>query len=150
MGGSHRASLGPLGAGASPEVPRTDLALAPRAARAVAGLIGSGLAAAAHDCSDGGLLTAVAEMLIASGLGADLDLSPVHADRTVAAFAETPGRYVLEVPEADLGRVRAALEGLAWAPIGRLTPGPVLRWAAAGVEAPVERLTAAWRGTLDW
>jgi phosphoribosylformylglycinamidine synthase II len=47
-------------------VPRVDLKLGPASARAVAQLITDGLVVSAHDCSDGGLLVAVAEMLIAT------------------------------------------------------------------------------------
>jgi len=65
MGGSLYASLfGNTTEGAG--VPTTDLARGPATARAVAQCITDGLVASAHDCSEGGLLTAVAEMLIAT------------------------------------------------------------------------------------
>src|SRR5690606_34856716 len=53
-------------AGEAPLIPRVDLEGGPAAARAVADLIGRGLVLSAHDVSDGGLLCAVAEMLIAA------------------------------------------------------------------------------------
>ena len=48
----------------------------------VRALIGEGLVTAAHDLSDGGLLVALAEMAMASGIGAQLDAAP---DDTAAA-----------------------------------------------------------------
>ena len=42
----------------------------------VRALIGDGLVTAAHDVSDGGLLVALAEMAMASGIGATLDAAP--------------------------------------------------------------------------
>ena len=55
-GGSHYlARRGLVGA----SVPRVDLAVGPATAQAVAGLIGAGLVAAAHDLSEGGLAVAV-------------------------------------------------------------------------------------------
>ncbi len=48
-------------------IPRVNLAVCPRTAQAVAQLIADGLIKAAHDCSEGGVLVALTEMLIASG-----------------------------------------------------------------------------------
>src|SRR5690606_5889352 len=62
LGGSHYASLGLVDKDANLTVPRVDLELGPRIARAVADLIAAGHVASAHDCSDGGLLVAAAEM----------------------------------------------------------------------------------------
>jgi phosphoribosylformylglycinamidine synthase len=115
-------------------IPRVDLALGPAAARAVAQIITDGLVRSAHDCSEGGVLVAVAEMLIASGDGActreseslaDLLRSPgvrrtpalgvemTGADELLEAhewaFAENPSRYVLEIRPEDLPRVRTIL-----------------------------------------
>ncbi len=64
-------------------------------------LIRDGLVTAAHDVSDGGLLVALAEMAIASGIGAVLEDSsalPAHA----FWFGEDQGRYVVTGKNADL------------------------------------------------
>ncbi|GMV26229.1 MAG: hypothetical protein AMXMBFR58_22600 [Phycisphaerae bacterium] len=50
-------------------IPTVDLTGGPATAKAVAQLIQDGLVRSAHDCSDGGLLVAVAEMLIAAYRG---------------------------------------------------------------------------------
>jgi phosphoribosylformylglycinamidine synthase len=133
-------------------VPSTDLAQGPATARAVFGAISSGRIASAHDVSDGGLLTAIAEMLIAADgtLGADLDLAQVHADATAAAFSESPSRYVLEVAPRDLALVTAALGEIPHAVVGTLTTDPRLRWKAGQLDEPVEALAAAWLKPLDW
>jgi phosphoribosylformylglycinamidine synthase len=47
-------------------IPTVSLKLGPATARAVAQCIADGLVASAHDCSEGGVLVAVAEMLIAT------------------------------------------------------------------------------------
>ena len=69
--------------------------------------------ASAHDCSEGGLLVAAAEMAFAGRIGLDLDLTnlPVAGEPNLAAkcFAENPARYLLEVAPADLD---AAIRGL--------------------------------------
>jgi phosphoribosylformylglycinamidine synthase II len=135
IGGSHFAQLYGDGGAA---FPKTDLAVGPGTARAVAQCIADGLVQSAHDCSDGGLLVAVAEMLIAttgrqasskadlgsssSALGALLagqaDLQPLGATLSIKddlletwelAFAENPSRYVLEVKPEDVQKVRNVL-----------------------------------------
>ena len=60
--------------------------------------------------SDGGLLVALAEMAMASGLGAELEAAPLAAH--AFWFGEDQARYVLTVPAAaadkTVARARAA------------------------------------------
>ncbi len=76
--------------------PPVDLAAERRNGDFVRGQIGAGRVSACHDCADGGLGVAVAEMALAGGVGARLDLAaadgvPAHA----WLFGEDQGRYVL-------------------------------------------------------
>jgi len=141
------------------EVPRTDLAVGPRSAAAVAAVIAKGLAASAHDCSEGGVLVAVAEMVIATTGGVAAPLGAVltggfgglRAEQ--AAFAETPSRYVLEVAPGDVERVLgviAGFEGVEATRVGEVTSGGRLVWKALGVDADVRELARVWREPLDW
>ncbi|HET9616162.1 MAG TPA: AIR synthase-related protein, partial [Pseudolabrys sp.] len=78
----------------------------------VRALILDGTASAVHDVSDGGLLVAVAEMAIASHVGAVLDAAPDDTPAHAFWFGEDQARYVVTVPaakvEAVLERARAA------------------------------------------
>jgi ABC-type multidrug transport system fused ATPase/permease subunit len=56
-------------------VPHVDLQQAPKVFAAVHTAITSGLVKSCHDLSEGGLITAAAEMAFAGGLGVDLDLT---------------------------------------------------------------------------
>ena len=69
------------------------------------GLIAAGEVAACHDLADGGLLVALAEMVLASGIGADLELPP-DCDAGWL-FGEDQGRYLLAVAP---DRLEALLE----------------------------------------
>jgi phosphoribosylformylglycinamidine synthase len=151
MGGSHYQQLFGLDTN-SPDMPRTDLTIGPRIARAVSKLIRNGLVASAHDASDGGTLVAVAEMLIAGSTpNAPLGAALALGDPTIAAaFGESPSRYVLEIPSANIDRVRAALAGIPVQPIGALDESGTLRVGDALPLVQVEDLAAAWLGTLDW
>jgi phosphoribosylformylglycinamidine synthase len=86
--------------------PPVDLAMERKAGDLVRTLIAHGLVTAVHDVSDGGLLVAIAEMMMASGIGANLDTikletMPHHA----FWFGEDQARYVVTVPQASIGRV---------------------------------------------
>jgi len=78
----------------------------------VRALIGEGLATAAHDISDGGLLVAIAEMAMASGIGAILDAAPEDTAAHAFWFGEDQARYLVTVPaaraEALMRRIQAA------------------------------------------
>ncbi len=83
--------------------PPVDLAAERRHGDFVRALIMEGIATAVHDVSDGGLLVALAEMAMASGIGADLDRPPIAAH--AFWFGEDQGRYVLTVNAANVGKV---------------------------------------------
>jgi phosphoribosylformylglycinamidine synthase len=88
--------------------PPVDLAAERRAGDLVRALIGDGLVTAAHDVSDGGLLVAIAEMAMASGIGARLDAAPASIPAHAFWFGEDQGRYLLTLRGADFARVEAA------------------------------------------
>ncbi len=77
--------------------PPVDLADEIKAGRLVRALIRDGKVSAVHDCSDGGLLVAIAEMALAGSKGVELfpyeGKLPAHA----IWFGEDQGRYVLSV-----------------------------------------------------
>jgi phosphoribosylformylglycinamidine synthase II len=90
--------------------PPVELELERRNGDFVRALIQDGIATAVHDVSDGGLLVAVAEMAIASGVGAALAAAPMAAH--AYWFGEDQARYVLTAPAAQAeglaARARAA------------------------------------------
>jgi phosphoribosylformylglycinamidine synthase len=73
----------------------------------VRALILDGTASAVHDVSDGGLLVAVAEMAIASHIGAVLDAAPDDTPAHAFWFGEDQARYVVTVPAAKVDSVLA-------------------------------------------
>ncbi len=158
LGGSIFASEsgGSLGA-----IPRVSLTRGPATARAVYAILSRGLAASAHDCSEGGLLVALAEMLMGSAsdegaLGLEVGVSGTLALEALA-FGESPSRYVLEIAPGDLSRVEACVrqhapagEEIPVTPLGTLTGEGRLVWKEARVDVAVRALVEAWRGPLDW
>jgi phosphoribosylformylglycinamidine synthase subunit PurL len=68
-------------------------------------LISSGRVTAVHDLSDGGLLVALAEMAMASGIGAELAAPPPDTPPHAFWFGEDQARYVVTVPAAEADAV---------------------------------------------
>ena len=87
-----------LGAEAGPP-PAVDLDEERRNGELVRELIADGRVSAVHDVADGGLLVALAEMAMASGIGCAVE-APVDA---AAAFGEDQSRYLVTTPaDAEL------------------------------------------------
>ena len=84
--------------------PPVDLVHEKRDGDVVLAQIKLGTIRACHDVSDGGLAIAVAEMCMASGLGADLEV-PDGSAPVGWLFGEEQGRYVLAVDQGDLERL---------------------------------------------
>jgi phosphoribosylformylglycinamidine synthase len=80
--------------------PPVDLAAERRHGEFVRALIRDGLVTAAHDVSDGGLLVALAEMAMASRIGAVLE-TPSGAAAHAFWFGEDQARYVVTAKDAD-------------------------------------------------
>ncbi|QDK32414.1 MULTISPECIES: phosphoribosylformylglycinamidine synthase subunit PurL [Sphingomonadaceae] len=76
------------------DAPKVDLKAEATNGAAVRGWIAEGKVTAVHDVSDGGLLVALAEMALASGLGVELDAALTTAE----AFGEDQSRYVVTAP----------------------------------------------------
>jgi phosphoribosylformylglycinamidine synthase len=77
----------------------------------VRGMIHAGTATAAHDISDGGLLIALAEMAMASGIGAQVLAAPNSIVPHAFWFGEDQARYVVTVPAEQAGLVLAKMKG---------------------------------------
>ncbi|MCS3729959.1 phosphoribosylformylglycinamidine synthase subunit PurL [Bradyrhizobium betae] len=91
--------------------PPVDLSAEKRNGDCVRGMIHAGTATAVHDLSDGGLLIALAEMAMASGIGAKLLAAPTSLVSQAYWFGEDQARYLVTVPEAEAGLVLAKMRG---------------------------------------
>jgi phosphoribosylformylglycinamidine synthase len=169
LGGSHWYALkDELGA----NVPKADMALAPRIFAAVHKAITGGCVRACHDLSEGGLAVAAAEMALGGDLGLKLDLAAVpreenldvgarHAsparlceDSAKILFSESLTRFLVEVPRTRAARFEKLLKGLPCARIGEVTRKPQLVVRGLGgktvVKADCETLRKAWKKPLAW
>ena len=96
--------------------------------------IKDGLVRSCHDISEGGLAVAAAEMVLAGGLGVDLNIEAVpvleEVDHpAVTLFSESNSRWLVEV-EAGVARAfEAVMQGATYAQIGTLTNEPAFKCA---------------------
>jgi phosphoribosylformylglycinamidine synthase len=142
------------------EVPRVDLKKAPALLGAVSRAIAQNLAVSAHDCSEGGLAVAAAEMAFAGELGLTIDLSlvprAVEADRDeFILFSESPSRLLLEVPPEKETLLAEALKGFPAARIGQFESDKAFRVTGLDgkrvVETTAAALQQAWAAPFkDW
>ncbi|MEP6776426.1 MAG: phosphoribosylformylglycinamidine synthase subunit PurL, partial [Chloroflexota bacterium] len=113
----------------------------------------------AHDCSDGGLAIALAEMCIAGSIGANIDLavlgqsSGAHHRDDVLLFAEQPSRILVALPTSKWSALQelATATGVGLVLLGE-TGGDALRISrddSTLVDTKIEIMDAAWRGALN-
>ena len=117
---------------------------APRRYRAIHAAMRAGLVAAAHDCAEGGLAVALAEMAIGGRLGIDAELT---GDPLVALFSESNGRLLLEVAPGDAEAVRSMIAHPV-TPVGTVTDGSSVHISVGDVTVActIDELRHAWQG----
>jgi phosphoribosylformylglycinamidine synthase len=156
LGGSHYYKIcGQLGA----NVPKADLETAPKIAKRVGDAIARGLVVSCHDCSDGGLAVALAEMAFAGGLGIEADLRglPKSTDCSridMQLFSESNSRYIVEVEQGNYDAFVKLMLNLPFGQIGKVTEEKTLIIKAEDgkkvIEADIDSLKEAWQKPLDW
>ncbi len=149
LGGSHYSLVLGEEWGIAPQPAEDGLEIA----RALHRAITQGLVCSCHDCSEGGMAVAAAEMCLAGGLGLDLDLRALPLDEDVrrtdlALFSESNSRYLVEVAPEDAARFEEALANLPCARLGTVTTDPSLRLVGLEGETALsltaEALHRAW------
>jgi len=156
LGASHYYRLrGVLGA----NVPRLDVKSAPKVAAAVAEAIARSLVVSCHDCSEGGLAVALAEMAFAGGLGMTISLAEVPTNRDVTRtdqvlFSESTSRFILEIRPQDLANFARLCRNVRFGQIGTITGDPRLvikdHNNSTVIDADVAELKHTWQEPLRW
>jgi phosphoribosylformylglycinamidine synthase II len=156
LGGSHYYKIkGQLGA----NVPKVDLAPAAKTARKIAEAINAGLVAGCHDCSEGGIAVAMAEMAFAGGLGIEADLRGLakssdcpRADTQL--FSESCSRYVVEIRPENYDKFARLMLNLPFGQIGKVTVEKKLVIKSQDgkkvINLELDLLKHAWQKPLAW
>jgi phosphoribosylformylglycinamidine synthase len=133
--------------GVGGDVPGVDFANLKKTMERVIDAIDKGLVKSCHDCSDGGFAVAIAEMCIAGGIGADIDLSKIKATDMVKLYSESNTRWIAEATADNEAAFKKAL-GRKAIKIGK-TGGERLKIKASGVSLAVKDMRAAWKEPIE-
>jgi phosphoribosylformylglycinamidine synthase len=140
-------------------VPKVDGPRAKALMQSLSQATGAGLVRACHDCSEGGIGVALAEMAFAGGLGAEIELGAVPLGESVGRddfilFSESNSRFLVEVAPAKLAAFEAAMAGSVCARIGRVTGSGIVEVTGTDgrkvVAAGIHDLKEAWQRPLRW
>jgi phosphoribosylformylglycinamidine synthase II/phosphoribosylformylglycinamidine synthase I len=160
LGQSHYTMLHDLEGGTVPQPVQNPL----KRYRALHQAIQAGLIQSAHDCSEGGLAVALAEMCLAGRLGAAVDFMTLEPnsetnqplDFTTCAFSETAGRIILEVRPEDSDALEALFADIPLSLIGAVqealddVPAQFTMYFAGEniVDVDIQTLELSWRDEL--
>ena len=140
-------------------VPKVDPRLAKELMDRLSTATGKGLVRACHDCSDGGIGVAIAEMAFAGGLGVSINLKSVPIGETIdrddfILFSESNSRFLVEVAPENQADFEKLMDDVNLAYIGQVTDGEVLEiYGVTGnkvVTASLDELKEAWQKPLRW
>ncbi|HLA41943.1 MAG TPA: phosphoribosylformylglycinamidine synthase I, partial [Aggregatilineales bacterium] len=112
--------------------------------------ISEGLIRACHDCSEGGIGVALAEMCIAGNTGADVNLPETGLSSEKWLFSESSGRFIVEVRPEDAEAFETQMQDVPLTRIG-IVNGDMLRIRLQNsviASLSVEQMESAWRGDL--
>ncbi len=155
--GSARSGCNGLGASEYLEVvhglvrgkPAIDLDMERRVQRCCLEATRRGLLSSAHDCSEGGLLVAIAESCICGGVGFKGEDWKVRGRLDAAFFGEQQSRIVVSIARdsaSKLGKIARKLE----VPLTLLGRVAGRRLVVEGYfDLPLARMERAWRDSLD-
>jgi len=149
-------------------VPKTN----PQAARRIFGALSkatsSGLVRSMHDCSEGGIGVAAAEMAFSGGLGMEIFLAEVPYQQAqgpgskaggglrndFVLFSESNSRFIVEVEKRNQKKFEGLVKGLPFGLIGCVSKEKDFKiWGLDGkvcVDADIATLKEAWQKPLRW
>jgi phosphoribosylformylglycinamidine synthase len=156
LGGSHYYEIPGFQGNKVPEV---DAKAGKKLMNALERAIQHSLVKACHDCSEGGLGVAAAEMAFAGGLGMTLDLAKVPSSDKLTRndkllFSESNSRFVVEVALENQQEFEKIVDGNYFGLIGKTTSGTAFQIIGLNgksvVNADIYQLKEFWQKTLRW
>ncbi|MBN1290901.1 MAG: phosphoribosylformylglycinamidine synthase subunit PurL [Candidatus Latescibacteria bacterium] len=152
MGGSHYWDIKGFTGNSVPDV---DVDSARKTMIALHETMDKGLVLACHDCSEGGIGVAIAEMAFAGEVGAAVDLTQIPAEPCMRddhiLFSESNSRFIIEVVNEQVVDIMEILNGIPCAKIGTTTNTKQLQVKNANgilIEEDIFELKEAWQKPL--
>ncbi len=121
--------------------------------------ISQGLVRSCHDCSEGGIGVAAAEMAFSGGYGMSLNLDSVPTGEEVTAddtllFSESNSRFLVEIEPQHQQTYETLMKGVPTGCLGTVTDTPdfIINGTAGHriVETSIDTLKSAWQAPLSF
>ena len=121
--------------------------------------ISKGLVRSCHDCSEGGIGVAAAEMAFSGGYGMSLNLSSIPTGEEISAddtllFSESNSRFLVEIEPQHQQAYETLMKGVPTGCLGTVTDRPdfIINGTAGPriVETSIDTLKSAWQAPLRW
>ncbi len=121
--------------------------------------ISKGLVRSCHDCSEGGIGVAAAEMAFSGGYGMSLNLDSVPTGEEISAddtllFSESNSRFLVEIEPQHQQAYETLMKGVPTGCLGTVTDGPdfIINGTAGPriVETLIDTLKSAWQAPLSF
>ena len=156
LGGSHYFNVHGF---TGNQVPKVDTERGKKLMNALSAAISEGLVKACHDCSEGGIGVAAAEMAFAGGLGMKLKLNKVPLGESIERddfilFSESNTRFLVEVASKKKEEFESIVKDTDCAAIGKVTEDGIFevheRDGTTLLSAQISELKEAWQTPLRW
>lgn len=121
--------------------------------------ISKGLVRSCHDCSEGGIGVAAAEMAFSGGYGMSLNLGSVPTGEEISAddtllFSESNSRFLVEIEPQHQQAYETLMKGVPTGCLGTVTDTPdfIINGTAGPriVETLIDTLKSAWQAPLSF
>ncbi len=121
--------------------------------------ISQGLVRSCHDCSEGGIGVAAAEMAFSGGYGMSLNLDSVPTGEEITAddtrlFSESNSRFLVEIEPQHQQAYETLMKGIPTGCLGTVTDTPdfIINGTAGHriVETSIDTLKSAWQAPLSF
>jgi len=154
LGGSHYYFVNNISGG---KVPSVNVRSAKKSFDALIEAMDKKIVKACHDCSEGGIGIAAAEMAFAGNLGMKIFLEKVPTalkrnDKIL--FSESNSRLLVEIEKKDKQEFERIMAGNIFAEIGEITDDKILTIHGIGgkvvVKENIDNLKKSWQSTFDW
>lgn len=154
MGGSHYFKLFNRTGNAVPEL---DFKQSYKTLKKIHRAIKKGYVSAIHDCSEGGIGVAIAEMIIGGRLGAVMYLEKIIREGNLRddelLFSESNSRFIVEIPEKRRKAFENCIKGIPYAPIGEVQHSKKLtiyKKKKKVVELDIDTIVKKWKQRITW
>jgi phosphoribosylformylglycinamidine synthase len=153
LGGSHYFMVNSMQGG---KVPTVDAQEARRAMGALVNAMDEGLLLSCHDCSEGGIGVAAAEMAFAGGLGMKIRLDKIPSETESddkVLFSESNSRFLVEVEKGKEKAFEEKMGGRVFAKIGETSKKKSLQVKGRKglvVDESINGLRKHWEATFKW